>query len=169
VLPAAPAAPRPLEQSAAAPFPSDTNHSSHQKSISRSSPTLQERTTGATKIPTSSEKHLPASQLGGSGGGGGSNVRTNWLAFPDEHHQTVIVTRSQINSGTMSIPAGRAQAMFSSIGSSDVTLIDGRTGNAFTAAHKRYPSQPTQVFLQSLRGKKGKKKKKTKKKKNKKK
>lgn len=62
----------------------------------------------------------------------------------------MLLTRSQIATGIMSVPAGRCQAVFGVLPSCEVTLQ--AAGSTYTLLHKCYPSQSNQVFLHGLGG-----------------
>ena len=66
-------------------------------------------------------------------------------------HQSVVLTRSQLTTGILSVPTGRAQSVWGVLPSCSVVLR-AADGTAFTLLHKCYPSSSTQIFLHGLCG-----------------
>jgi hypothetical protein len=61
----------------------------------------------------------------------------------------VLLTKSQVATGIMSVPAGRAQKVFGVLPTCAVQLA-APGGAAYELSHKCYPSQATQVFLHGM-------------------
>lgn len=81
-------------------------------------------------------------------------IRTNWSSFPPGTEcQTVIVTKRQISSGTMSMPLGRCAKVFGDLLVKSVhsfTIWNEKCTQWFEISVKQYHSQPSQVFLHGL-------------------
>ena len=66
--------------------------------------------------------------------------------------QSVVLTKFQVSSGSVSVPAARCHSVLGKMEEScTVKLLDARNGTAYQISYKLYPSQPTQVFLQRLK------------------
>lgn len=90
---------------------------------------------------------------------GNKVVRTNWANFPVKSgRQSVLLTRFQVSSGSVSVPLGRAHSVLGAFTKSCTVTLQSPSSTAFgpfqetwQCGYKLYQSQPTQVFLTKLK------------------